>query len=409
MRPHSNSRAHSLLAMILVPLIWSPYVAADTPAREAAFTNLLREYRTVDQDWFQRVHAAKDATTRVAIYQEYPPGKFAPRFLEFAEAKPTDASAFEALKTVVRMESGIGNSDFEYLPHYERALDNMLRHHRHRRLSDVIAQVGVWSDKSEEFLRILSEAKENPKLAAEATLALGRLLARKRYLVQHRWLFSQTETDLRLRYLNDRQRPNQLKYLEGADEQKLLQESQRCFERVISEFGDMRDSTGKTKLADLAKAELFELLHLSVGNEAPRLTADDLDGEPLDLQEFRGQVVLLVFWTSWCVPCMADVPYEKELLERFQGRPFAIVGVNLDESHAEALKAVEQHQIPWRSFWGGKLGVQGPIGTNWNVRSLPKVYVLDHKGIIRHKNIRRDDLIEPVDRLVEAAEKNRDE
>jgi thiol-disulfide isomerase/thioredoxin len=56
-----------------------------------------------------------------------------------------------------------------------------------------------------------------------------------------------------------------------------------------------------------------------------------LDGEKLPLKGYRGKVVLLVFWASWCGPCMAVVPNEREIVEKLKDRPFALIGVNGDE------------------------------------------------------------------------------
>ena len=102
---------------------------------------------------------------------------------------------------------------------------------------------------------------------------------------------------------------------------------------------------------------------------------------------------------------MDEVPQEKALVERFKGRPFALVGVNGDSSKMSAAKAVTENQISWPSFWNGKEGPGGPIPVAWNVRSWPTIYVLDGQGVIRYKNLRGKRLDEAVEQLVSAAEK----
>ena len=101
---------------------------------------------------------------------------------------------------------------------------------------------------------------------------------------------------------------------------------------------------------------------------------------------------------------MGDVPHEKELHSSFAGRPFAIVGINADETLESAKKAVEENAIPWRSFWNGKRDAKGSIADTWNVRSWPTVYVIDHSGVIRHKHLRRNELDGPLERLIRVAE-----
>jgi hypothetical protein len=99
---------------------------------------------------------------------------------------------------------------------------------------------------------------------------------------------------------------------------------------------------------------------------------------------------------------MAMVPHERSLVKRMEGKPFALIGVNFDNSRKGMQDTVEQHQINWRSFFNGR---EGPIGKQWNIRYLPTIYVLDHKGVIRHKDLRDRDLDNAVDALVKEAER----
>jgi len=168
--------------------------------------------------------------------------------------------------------------------------------------------------------------------------------------------------------------------------------------KVDAEAKDLGGYTFGT-LADTATRLLFEVRRLNVGQEAPEMDGTDLDDKPIKLSEFRGKVTLLVYWATWCGPCMAMVPHERALAERFAGKPFTIVGVNGDnlplsggihlwgpdgkpiDDSARVKAAVEKHKISWRSFRSGNIG----LATEWNVRSWPTVYLIDHRGIIRGK------------------------
>jgi rhodanese-related sulfurtransferase/peroxiredoxin len=132
-------------------------------------------------------------------------------------------------------------------------------------------------------------------------------------------------------------------------------------------------------------------------------TTEDLDGVRFTLSDYRGKVVLLVLWASWCGPCMASVPHEKVLVEHFKGRPFVLIGVNGDYKKVDAHKAIAKHKIPWRSFSNGKEGPGGPLAVAWNVRGWPTVYVIDPQGTIRHKSLHGKRLDEPPEKLVAEA------
>jgi hypothetical protein len=98
---------------------------------------------------------------------------------------------------------------------------------------------------------------------------------------------------------------------------------------------------------------------------------------------------------------MAMVPHERSLVERMKDKPFTLLGVNLDSSKEECKKVIEANKINWRSWFDGS---GGPIAKQWNIQFLPTIYVLDHKGVIRYKNVQDKDLDAAVDALVKEAE-----
>ena len=83
-------------------------------------------------------------------------------------------------------------------------------------------------------------------------------------------------------------------------------------------------------LGQVAEARLDDLHNLAVGKPAPEIKGVDIHGKPLALSDYRGKVVALVFWGTWCGPCMREIPREKALVDRMKGRPFAMLGVNTD-------------------------------------------------------------------------------
>jgi hypothetical protein len=98
-------------------------------------------------------------------------------------------------------------------------------------------------------------------------------------------------------------------------------------------------------------------------------------------------------------------PHERSLVQKFAGRPFAIVGVNSDRDREMLKEVMEKEQITWRSFWCGPEGTRGPIPAKWNVQGWPTLYYLDHKGVIRAKNLRDERQVEELlEKLVAEAE-----
>jgi hypothetical protein len=102
-------------------------------------------------------------------------------------------------------------------------------------------------------------------------------------------------------------------------------------------------------------------------------------------------------------------PHERSLVKKLEGKPFALVGVNSDQNKLELKKVMDKEHITWRSFWNGPTGTGGPISTTWNVQGWPTLYILDHKGVIRHKYLGSPGdkvLDEAIEKLVSEAEKD---
>ncbi|MGA1605820.1 MAG: TlpA family protein disulfide reductase [Planctomycetota bacterium] len=75
--------------------------------------------------------------------------------------------------------------------------------------------------------------------------------------------------------------------------------------------------------------------------------------------------------------------------------------MNSDDDLDALRPRLEAEQITWRSFWNGPKGTSGPISARWNVSGWPTIYVLDHKGVIRFKNVRGEAMDKAVDQLLE--------
>lgn len=101
-------------------------------------------------------------------------------------------------------------------------------------------------------------------------------------------------------------------------------------------------------------------------------------------------------------------PHERSLVQDMQNKPFVIIGVNSDPSKEALKKTIADEKMTWRSFWDGG-NTQGPIATKWNIRGWPTLFVVDHKGIIRHKWLGspgEETMDKALKKLVKAAEED---
>lgn len=120
---------------------------------------------------------------------------------------------------------------------------------------------------------------------------------------------------------------------------------------------------------------------LAIGSPAPEIEGEDLDGEPMRLSDYRGKVVLLSFYGEWCPFCVKQFPHEKAMVETYRGRPFALVGVNSDDTPQQAKQAAVQHGLTWRAFFVGK---SKTVPRRYHVRGWPTFVLIDAQGNVRN-------------------------
>ena len=97
-------------------------------------------------------------------------------------------------------------------------------------------------------------------------------------------------------------------------------------------------------------------------------------------------------------------PHERSLVERLKNEPFALVGVNSDSDREKLAKDIEKEGITWRSFWNGPKGTGGPISSAWNVHGWPTLYLIDHTGTLRFRDVRNEKELDlALDGLIAAA------
>jgi hypothetical protein len=92
------------------------------------------------------------------------------------------------------------------------------------------------------------------------------------------------------------------------------------------------------------------------------------------------------------------LPHEKSLVKRLEGKPFALIGINSDGDSDVVKKILADNNITWRQAID--VSTEGKWATAWNVRGWPTIYVLDHKGVIRYRDVRDEEMEEAVLKLL---------
>jgi thiol-disulfide isomerase/thioredoxin len=133
--------------------------------------------------------------------------------------------------------------------------------------------------------------------------------------------------------------------------------------------------------------------------DLPVTAGIDLDGRPLALTEYHGKVVLVVFWATWCGPCMAAIPHELELYRKFDPSSFQILGINADSDLDRARTTEKEHEIPWRSLQYKTPALKGSstIADCWGIRVFPTFVLMDREGNV----VRKINSLRNIERFVQ--------
>ena len=121
-------------------------------------------------------------------------------------------------------------------------------------------------------------------------------------------------------------------------------------------------------------------LHAKDPSPAPPLVAPDLAGKQHALADYRGKVVLLNFWATWCPPCRREMPSMERLRVKMQGQPLEIVAL----ASAEPLDDVTAFLAMMKLDFTILLDPDGAITKRWKVFGLPTTFLIDRQGRIRH-------------------------
>lgn len=169
------------------------------------------------------------------------------------------------------------------------------------------------------------------------------------------------------------------------------------------------DATGDDKkkieqeMADLRKVgvDKYKLKDLFIGAKLPDLKSEDLKGKEVKLSDYKGKVVVLDVWATWCPPCRAMIPHERKLVERLKDKPFELISISFDEKKETLEAFLEKEKMPWTHWWNGR---KGDLGAQLNVRFFPTIFVLDGNGVIRYKGVRGEAMDKAVDALLKEME-----
>jgi thiol-disulfide isomerase/thioredoxin len=106
------------------------------------------------------------------------------------------------------------------------------------------------------------------------------------------------------------------------------------------------------------------------------------DGTAIDLANYRGKVVLLQFWATWCPPCRAEMPMVQRVYTTLHPEGFEILGISLDTDRDALNRYLREHDIAWKQYFDGKMW-ENAVAARFGITAVPQLFLIDKQGRLR--------------------------
>ena len=337
-----------LVMMSIIPVM---PVRAATEAEALAIT---QEYDRLQRLWLSEMRLAPDSRSQEVIAKKRPdPSEFAARIKTLLRSDLDH-------EWTLKYGAWLLENDTALKPQSQRALLNAVEKHHMRSpllgrfcvamvyLNDAgeLPEAGQFPIRSRgtRLLEQIKKTNPSPEVQGQAALAISIMLSAL------------------------------------GDDRRIMEQRINNLREAIIKSADVR--VGDSLVADIARDELFKINNLSKGRVAPDIIGKDSAGRPLRLSDFRGKVVMLVFWSSWDFQASRAMELLRETASGKVDKPFVLLGVNRDS--LVNLRALEADRIvTWRNFSDPKQ----EVARQYRINSWPYCMVLDQKGAIQYRGI----------------------
>ncbi|MGN5953011.1 redoxin domain-containing protein [Sphingobacterium lactis] len=163
--------------------------------------------------------------------------------------------------------------------------------------------------------------------------------------------------------------------------------------QLIAYSDKIKDQFPDNRYVNDFRVEVDKLKKLAVGQPAPEIIGYTPDNKTVKLSDYKGKIVLVDFWASWCMPCREENPNIVKQFAAFKDKNFTVLGVSLDDNPGSWMRAIEDDKLTWTNISDLKAW-SSPLIIDYSIKGIPASYIVDAQGNIIAKNLRGKSLEE---------------
>ncbi|HEV7281291.1 MAG TPA: TlpA disulfide reductase family protein [Pirellulaceae bacterium] len=181
-------------------------------------------------------------------------------------------------------------------------------------------------------------------------------------------------------------------FAETLEYVRKYEQSKQLYSLIAEAYGANAEADIAAEANRIAEGGLTRLALIGTKLELSGMT---VDGQPFDWESYRGKIVLVDFWATWCQPCLQELPNVEQNYQKYKDQGFDVVGVNLDDELSAVKQFLTANSLPWTTIVTddpSKVGFDSPMAKKYGVEAIPFVLLVDRDGVVLDIHVRGADL-----------------
>lgn len=183
--------------------------------------------------------------------------------------------------------------------------------------------------------------------------------------------------------------------LEFSDDKALATQAYTAFSKILTTNKD-------PQIVDLGQRMAGAARRLNLMGNPITVVGNAMDGQAFDWNAYKGRVVLVDFWATWCKPCLEELPNVKQVHAAYRDKGFEVVGISMDNDREALAKYLQENPLPWRTLNEGKN--PNPVARHYGVNQVPAALLIDQQGRVVSMSARGEELTKQLEKLLGPAQ-----